>query len=41
MIQLVILLVVVSGALIVLHVFEIVDLYEMIERLRGLVARLT
>ena len=41
MIQLAILLGVVGGAIIVLHVFEIVDLYEMIERLRGLVAGLT
>ena len=40
MIQLVILLGVVGGALIVLHVFEIVDLYEMIERLRGFAAGL-
>ena len=40
-IQLVILLGVVGGAMIVLHVFEIVDLYEMIERLRILVAGLT
>jgi hypothetical protein len=39
--QLVIILGLVGGTLIVLHVFEIVDLYEMIERLRGFVAGLT
>ena len=41
MVQLVIILGLVGGTLIVLHVFEIVDLYEMIERLRGFVAGLT
>ena len=39
--QLVIILGLVGGTLIVLHVFEIVDLYMMIERLRGFVAGLT
>ena len=41
MVQLVIILGVVGGALIFLHVFEFVDLYEMIERLRGFAAGLT
>ncbi len=39
--QLAMILGLVGGALIVLHVFEIVDLYEIIGRLRGLVAGLT
>jgi len=36
--QLVMILGMVGGALMILHVFEIVDLYEMIERLRGFAA---
>jgi len=39
--QLVIILGMVGGALMILHVFEFVDLYEMIGRLRGFVAGLT
>jgi len=39
--QLAIMLVMAGGALIILHVFGFVDLYEMIGRLRGLVARFT
>jgi len=36
--QLVMILGMVGGALMILHVFEIVDLYEMIGRLRGFAA---
>jgi len=39
--QLVIILGMVGGALMILHVFEFIDLYEMIGRLRGFVAGLT
>jgi|GEM_PF-2767243 len=39
--QLVIILGMVGGALMILHVLEFIDLYEMIGRLRGFVAGLT